>query len=69
MAGNYFDNLVKSLKQIYSDKYSDAEYEALMWNGLHNTSAYKKLSAAKRNEIESIWDEFKNSKTCEKSCL
>lgn len=69
MAGNYFDNLVKSLKQIYSDKYSDAEYEALMWNGLHNTLAYKKLSAAKRNEIESIWDEFKNSKTCEKSCL
>ena len=69
MAGNYFDNLVKSLKQTYGDKYSDTEYEALMWNGLHNTTAYKKLPAAKRNEIENIWDEFKNSKTCEKSCL
>lgn len=27
------------------------------------------LRTAGGNEIENIWDEFKNSKTCEKSCL
>ncbi|MEZ4909687.1 MAG: hypothetical protein R2774_02380 [Saprospiraceae bacterium] len=69
MAGVYFDNLVQSLKQIYGNKYSDAEYEALMWSGLHNTLAFKKLSAEKQNEIKNIWNKFENSDTCEKSCF
>ncbi len=68
MAGSYFDKLVSALKQYFGNEYTDLEYEALMWSGLHKTSAYKKLSESKRKSIEAIWDKFKNRTTCKKTC-
>lgn len=69
MAGVYFNKLVSALKQYFGNEYTDLEYEAIMWNGLHNTTTYKAMSPEKRAQIEAIWDKFKNSTTCKKSCL
>ncbi|MBK8855248.1 MAG: hypothetical protein IPN10_14380 [Saprospiraceae bacterium] len=69
MAGAYFEELVSALKQYFGNEYTDLVYEAIMWKGLHNTTAYRALPQSKRNQIENIWDQFNNSTTCKKSCL
>lgn len=69
MAGVYFKELVMGLKKFFGNDYTNEEYEALVWSGLHKTTAFQKLPESKKNSIRAIWESFKNSTTCKKSCL
>ena len=65
MAGEYHDEMVQSLKDLYGDKYTQREYEAIVWSGLHKTKAFEN-SGFTIDELNSIIDNIRQK--CTKSC-
>jgi len=59
MAVHYRDIIVQTLKQ-FDNSLANETYEALAWEGLKNTIAWKKLPVEKQNNISSIITNFNN---------
>lgn len=67
MAAKMIDRLIQGLKDIYSNKYTDAEYEAIVWEGLSHTDAYKSLPSDMKQSMTNIRNNLNQS--CEKTCF
>ncbi|MGE8339936.1 MAG: hypothetical protein ACN6OI_02790 [Flavobacterium sp.] len=59
MAMHYRDIIIKTLRQ-FDNTLTNETYEALSWEGLKNTIAWKKLPIEKQNNILSIISNFNN---------
>lgn len=66
MAEKYMLKMIKGLKDIYGNKYTDEEYESIIWAGLEETRTYINLPQTKKDRILEL-QTIINSE-CEKSC-
>ena len=65
MADEWFDDLLDSVKDFYPG-YTEEQYSAIVWSGLHNTNAFEENSGYTNSDLTNIRDNLRtNCEQCE----
>ena len=66
MANEWFDTLLNAVKEFYPNGYTEEQYQAIAWSGLHNTDAFDEGSGMTASQLTSILDDLREDcKPCE----
>lgn len=66
MANEWFDTLKDAIKDFYPSGYTEEQYNAITWSGLHGTNAFDENSGFTASQLTDIQDNLRsNCESCE----
>ena len=66
MANVFFNDMVNSLKDFHGNSFTDSQYEAIVWSGLHETDAFNNNSGLTQSQLQETINNLRQN--CDQSC-